>query len=719
MMIKANGEYLDFNGDIDIESRIKLFDQIDKSSGEFSYDISFDDNGHNRKILGIPRADTVKSIYQNVTSEIIDDIGQSIYLGKLQVNRIEGGQIISTFFAGNTDWFAQLSDPLSSLPLYRYDVDLNEGNIQASWLNDSGIVFPILDTGTLVTRSLANLKIEDFTSAFYIKTLFNEIFNPLGIKLEGDLINDSTFNKLVLASNGRNQDAIDDRSSFAKKITTQSLSGLSPAQRIFFTEQSVFPYFDGASDNMDSNGLYTADIKMAVDLSVTLELAELSPTCEDIFITVRINGVTVNSFTTNVCQTLIWSHVGSYILNAGDTLSVFAIPSALGASIDVTGGTFKVTPTFLYKVFGKASIPNWTKGEFVSNILRLFNALPSYNLASKTLTLDLFNKIKEKQYVDVSDELVVNTVDFSEFVSDYAKNNIFKYQESDSEDLRVYNISNFISYGSGNLTIENEYIQNTTTVIESDFTSPITYLNGIFDMSMERFNFVELDEIEDNEITSVSNSGGVPRFNITNADDIYSVGSLARLETTVTDYNGDWIVNAVTSSYITVNGLVYVSNATGSSKLMRHKITTDNNVYLFINIPNVVTNFFSSKTEFLLEDSTTFSTTAISYFNILSNGTAINRVYKQSLSFGAPNKPLNYQITMLDTYWPLFSRILDSPVMLMATGYFKRRTYDEIKSFLRPLMVKTEETVNLYYMNKLIGYKGSERGCEAQLIKLN
>ena len=714
MMLKANGEYLDFSGDIDIDSSIKLFDEIDKSSGEFSYDLEFDDNGVNRKILGIPRADTIKTIYRNVAAEILDDTGQSIYTGKLQVNRIQGGKIISTFFAGNADWFSMLSNPLASLPLYRYDTDLTEANIQASWLNDSGIVFPILDTGVLVTRSFANLKIEDFTSAFYVKTLFNEIFNPQGIKVQGDLIEDSTFKKLVVCSNGKSQDDVDARSSYVKKTTTQS--GISSLTKVTFQDETTFPFNDGSQGNF-AISTYTADVRMRVTSDVNLIF-----TSAFVFKTYfYVNGVSIFNFSAGgVVAPDTISKSLSIDLDAGDTLEIYVNPNI--GSFDLTGGSIRITPTYIYKAFGASSVPKWTQGEFVSNILRVFNVLPSYNVASKTLTLDLFNKIKDKPYVDVSDQIVIDTVDFSEFVSSYAKNNYFKYQESDDEDLREYNINNFISYGSGNLTINNDYIENSADIVESDFTAPITYLNGIFDMSMERFNFVELDEIDDKNITSVTNSSNVPRFNISNADNLFEVGDLVRIDTGADsdfEYNGEWVINAVTSSYITVNGAVFGTSADGTATLLKHKFTTDDNVYLFVNIPNVTVPTFSSKTEFTLEDATTFSTAGIAYFNMLSNGTAINKIYKQSLSFGAPNNLLNYQLTALDTYWPLFSRVLNDPVMLLATGYFKRKTYDEIKTFLRPLMVKTEETVNLYYMNRLIGYKGSDRGCEAQLIKLN
>ena len=716
MMIKANGEYLDFNGDIEIESQIKLFEEIDKSSGSFSYDLDFADNGLNRKILGIPRADTIKSIYQSVPSEVVDDTGQSVYIGKLQVNRIDGGRIISTFFAGNTEWFSLLSNSMSSLPLYKYDIDLTEANIVASWSEDSGIVFPLIDTGVLITRSYKNVKIEDFTSCFYVKTLFKEIFNPLGIKIEGDLINDPLFNQSVIASNGKSQGDIDDRSSYVSKTSVQA--GITTVEtKVTFQDETTFPYFDGSLNNFTSS-TYTADVRMTVRVELVLNITA------GVLSAARIrfykNAVEEFSYVAGVGGAISTSKSLTISLEAGDTIEIYALESNGIGSISVDSGSIKITPTYLYKVFGNSSVPiKWTQGEFVSNILRLLNVLPSFNVVTQTLTLDLFNRIKEKPLVDVSDQIVIDTVDFSEFVSSYAKNNIFKYQESEDEDLRVYNISNFISYGSGNLTIDNDYLEISADIIESDFTSPITYLNGIFDMSMERINFVQTDEIDSLTVTSVTDATGIASINITTPSTLFSIGNLVKVKTAADIYNGEWVIESVGAGFITVKGGYYSGNDTGTATLLKHTFTDDDNIYVFVNVPNVDTTFFSSKLEFLLEDDTPFNTTAIAYFNLLSNNTSINRVYKQSLSFGAVDNMLSYQLTLLQSYWPLFSRILNDPVMLLATGYFKRKTYDEIKTFLRPLMVKTEETVNLYYMNRLIGYKGSERGCEAQLIKLN
>lgn len=714
MMIKANGQYLDFTGDIEIESQVKLFEEIATSNGDYSYDIAIQDNAQNRKILGIPRADIVKTIYQTVPSEIIDDTGQSIYTGKLQVNRVEGGFISSTFFSGNTEWFNELSEPMSSLPLYRYDVDLTEANIQASWISDDGIVFPIMDTGALVTRSFSNLKVEDFTAGFYVKTLFNEIFNPKGIKVDGDFVEDATFKKLIVASNRKSQDETDARSSYAKSTSDQSIPVF---ETIKFQDESTFPYYDGGQNNYNNvTGEYTADVKMRANVSVNLNIRYTLLSSPPL-ITIAVNSVAIKQVFANSAQMYVSADAS---LNAGDILTV--ILSNTGGTVDaVLGSTLKIKPIFIYKSFGVSSVPGWSQVQFVSNILRLFNVLPSYNPISKTLTLDLFNNIKNKPYVDISNEVTIDTVDFSEFVSSYAKNNYFKYQESEDEDLRQYNISNFISYGSGDIVIDNDYIDDEADTVESDFTSPITYLNGVFDMSMERINFVELEESTDRPITSIDDPGsGRAAIKITNANTYFSVGDLVRIDSTDDSYNGEWVIDAVASGSITVNGLFYNTGAaTGTATLLRHKFTTDDSVYIFVNVPNVTNTFFTSKASINLGGSTTFTSSAIAYFNLLSNGTPINKVYKQSLSFGSVNNPTSYQLSLIDTYWPLFSRILNDPVSLIGSGNLKRTTFDKIKTFLRPVMVQTEETRNLYYVNRNRGYKGSERPCELQLIKLN
>jgi hypothetical protein len=718
MMVKVNDEHLDFDGDIEIEVQIKLFEEIQTSNGDYSYSFDLAKTNHNLKQLGLPFPDTIKSIYNNVECEIIDNSGFKIHRGSLQVNRIT--DVIScTFFGGNTQWFNRLNAPMSDLQLRKYDVDLTVANIQASFETVSGtkgIVFPILDAGALITRSFHNTVVEDHTPCFYVKTLFKEIFGAQGIKLDGDLFKDSVFNSLVVASNGRSEDDVKNRSCYVKKTTAQN--GVSSLTKITFQDETTFPYFDGSVGNFSAS-TFTADVKMIVDVTLVVvanggDVPIIGPIALS---AIYKNGVQIaGGMGTGGGAVTVFVKT-SIALEAGDTIEgYFDVVSGPGNIL--VGSTIQVTPTFIYRVFGSSSVPRWTQLQFVSNILRIFNALPSFNSDSNTLTINLFKDIKSKEPIDISDDIEINEIDYTEFVSSYAKRNLFTYQEGSDEDLRQYNITNFISYGSGALMIDNDFIENESDVLESDFTSPITYLSGAFDMSMERINFVELEEIDDKSITSVTDSGsGVIRLNMSNADDLFTDECIVRIESTNPEYNGEYVVAAVTSTFISVRGISFTTNATGTATLLRHKFTTDDSVYLFINVPTIQVLNFSNNVSINIQDSpSTF--VSVAYFNLLSNGRQINAKYKQSLSFGGVNNPLSYQLSILDTYWGIFSDILSDPVMPKVNGYFHQNKFKELKTFLRPVRIKTNETNNLYYLNRNRGYKDKHSPCYNELIKL-
>lgn len=173
MMIKVNGEYLDFDDQIEIERQIKLFQDIETSNGDFSYSFSLPKTQKNLAAIGNPTPDSIKSIYQNVACELFDDSGFSIQSGSLQIEGIF--DVIScSFFGGNNDWFRLLTPPLTYLnALKKYDVNLNVDSITQSWSKTKGLVFPILDTGALVTRGYRSLMVEDFTACIYVKDLLN------------------------------------------------------------------------------------------------------------------------------------------------------------------------------------------------------------------------------------------------------------------------------------------------------------------------------------------------------------------------------------------------------------------------------------------------------------------------------------------------------------------------------------------------------------------
>jgi hypothetical protein len=708
MMIRlSSGLFLEFNGDIEIERQVKLFEKLDETWGDFSYTFELPLTQNNLSALGLPFPDNKnKLVFQKVEADILTDGGEVLYRGYLRIERISN-VIETSFFSGNNNWMSLLSDPMTTLRLSHYDQVQTEANIVARFSETDGIVFPLMDTGALVTRSYRNTKPEDFLGCFYVKTLMQEIFLQSGLKLDGELVNDPFYNKMIVGCNTRSKVEVDRNSIYVGLNAAQALGAAFDSAPIDFNLQTN-PYFIGESVSFVGDSAYVASTDMIVD-------AEASMTA---------TGTLVLSFLISSgagypggAGTQVSISAKNIKLAAGQNISVIAT-NILGGAKTITSASFKVTPRFIYKAFGSSSVPQWSRVEFVSAILDLFNTVTDYDPATKTVTANFMGKIKSKPALDLSEYVQVTEVDYSEFVSSYGKRTTLGYEESSDEDLRDYNIMTFNRYGDGVLNVDNDFLPDSAELLRSDFTAPISYIQPKFDFSMERVPFVELEENGDEqEITSVTDSSDIPRFMITDADDFFEVNDLIRLDTTNLEYNGEWVIDAVTSTYITVRGLLFDIDATGSAIKLIHNLTSDDAVYLFVNTGERAVSHFSKNYSGIYINDTEYNDASLAFFNLIHNNTAVNTDFKQSLSFGEIVDPLFYQRTMIEAYWKVVEEILNDPVMMMLIGHLPEHIHRQLTP-LAPVYIKTLESTNLYYINNESGYKGSSRPCELKLIKL-
>ena len=127
-------------------------------------------------------------------------------------------------------------------------------------------------------------------------------------------------------------------------------------------------------------------------------------------------------------------------------------------------------------------------------MLSLFNVVTDYDAYTKTVTLNLFEKLKAKTPVDLSPYVEVEDVDYSDFISNYGKSTTLSYQASNDEDLSAYNVANFIKYGAASITVDNDFLPDTAALVDNKFTAPVSYINSALDCSVERVNFVELED---------------------------------------------------------------------------------------------------------------------------------------------------------------------------------------------------------------------------------
>jgi hypothetical protein len=726
MMIKVSNEFLEFDEQIEVEKQIKLFEDISTTDGDFSYSFELAKTLTNTRILQNPQPDNIsKLVYQKIPAKLLSDSGAETYDGYIRIERITEVYHCS-FFAGNNNWFGMLSGALQELNWSEYDIDQTEINIQSAIFNTSGVVFPVVDNGGLLTRGYQQLKVEDFVAGIYVKDVFNKVFSAHGIKIQGELLNDVNYQTAITIKNGRYQSEIDASSTFAQQSILQARPVELTEYTVLFDNDSVYPYFDGANNPYNPvTGIYTVPYKMRLKIEV-----ELTPDIVDADYNQRIylylNGVYTfvdiglaagglyNSATPGDSET--FTFVRSIIFNEGDTILFKSQwQQSIGSTQnDVVGGTVKFTPEFIYKAFGAAIVPSWTQQKYVSNIFRLFNVLASYKEANKTLTLNIFEKIKSKPAIDLSEYISETEIDYTEFISAYGKKSLLSFGENEDEELKK-RVQKLFSYEKGEIDVDNDFLNDSEDILESDFTFPIGYINSIFDMSIERLNLLSLSTGDSIEATTVTDSVGQARFAI--PDDIFQLSDLVRVEESTNPiYNGDWMVENQAAGYVELKGLPFSTVATAKLTKLVFEYEESDAVFILHHVPLYTVSKFSGKTFFAVEN-TDISTLAIAFSNLLQTGRQVNIDFIYSLSFSGEGNPLHYQQTLIDQYFRLFGKMLNDPVKLFSVAHIPQYIYDQI-DFLSPAKILTEETQNVYYMNKMSGYKSSDRPCVLELIKI-
>lgn len=722
MMIRVSGEYLDFDDVIEMEKQIKLFEDISTTDGDFSYSFELQKTLHNTRLLRNPFPDNrAKLVYQRIAAQLLGDSGAVTYDGYIRIERVTDVYECS-FFSGNNNWFGMIDGQLQDLDFSIYDIDQNEVNIIDSWSATEGLVFPLLDNGGLITRSWAQLKIEDFVGGIYVKTIFQKIFTSAGIKIQGELLEEWRYKHLLCVSNSKNDDLINAATSYIEKNQVQVLP-FNSEQKVTWDNDTVLPFFDGAYNAFDlANDQYVAPLKMTVVL--TLNDSYIGTGFFGVtLIRIKLNSVVIRERAFGAPENVEVACSMSMVIqmNPGDVLEVYQIQiNSDGDAGQILRGTLKITPTYIYRTIGSSVVPNWTKQQFVSNVLRIFNVLPSYDAGTATLTLNLFEKITSKPSIDLSPYISDTEIDYQDFISDYGQSSIFSYEEVEYEQLKTYNKGKYLKYGQGVIPVDNGFLEPEKEILKSDFANPIAYNNPVFDASLELTNLIELEEGEEIQFADVANDGfGDAAFQDPNG--VFLVGDLARIVDSSNEvYNGDWVVKSTPSGHVVFNGLPFDTAATGTIKKLNYKYSSNEDVFLFLNIPNYAVNKFSNAS--IVFDSGGFypieiNNVALAYFDIINTGKQINQDFIYSLSFGELNDPLRYQFGMIEGYFRLFSAVLQDPVKLISTCTVPYDVYNRI-NFLQPIKIRTEETQNQYYLNRISGYKESYLDSEWQLIKL-
>ena len=728
MLLKVQGEYLDFNDDVEIERQFLLLNDID-SIGDFSYGFNIPITKKNKRILGVTDSrQGTKIIYNNLNTELQNSSGITIYRGVLKVEGVTD-TIETSFISGNTDWIEQITGSCLDINFDLVGVSgvaKSGANIISTFTAESGIVFPIIDTGLIYNRLKSDNTIaptfyeEDFQQCIYAKTVMQAIFAGAGIKLEGELLGEYLYQNLLLSSNNVNgtQDLLNRRSTRASKTSNQSIS--TSFTQVTFTDDSSFPNYNTGGRYNTSTSEWTADKAMRITAKAYVTLSASATS----YLQIKINGVAVGvgSVTgTENTTVLKWEIVNNrpqpYAdVEAGDVVTVeFRVTSG---SVNVQAGSyFEVTAVSFTDVIPQSILGTMEKTDFVSSVFKMFGVIPSYNAETKTLTCNLLKRLKEHTPKEIKGKVIGE--DFTEVLQGYGRQTLFTYEDGEVDQTEDYNRMNDVPYGGGALEIDNDYIEDSEE-IPINFCVGYAYSNQPLGTILTRCNFREFEDDGDEvSISSVTDSGGVALFTTSTAHGL-SVGDWVLISETSTDeYVGAGkVATTPLSTTFTITGISIGSTATGT--MIKQKVieNSSDKVFAFVNISDINISLVTTSLSFIIVEGSLESLVAYAYTALPYNTEiSAHNSHKHTIHFQNVNIPGYMQVGLIDNFYPTLKAILNDPVLCKVEALIPEADFLNLSS-QTPIKFYSRDGYGLYYLNKITGYKGSHMPCEVELIKL-
>lgn len=694
MILKIPNGFLELTDEIEVERKVKLFEDFSTVDGDFSYSFTIPRTLQNEEKLKVYSSNNVlKPWAKKVPAELLDDDGLLIHVGFIRIeNRLIHEYSVS-FFSGNTNWIEELNFNL-------LDIDWSEYDPSGSYFftETEGVVTPLTDRGMLQNRKTAMFSADDFQGYIYVKTAFQRILREVGMKITGDILKDPIYNKLITSAgtNKALQEEIDKREVFVGKSVNQTITDT--YTNVVLPNVSD-PYYNSDLGNWDTvTNRYTFDIA-AKFITVEYKLI-FTPSIVNYFdVRVLMNG-TDTVFSKVYSKTKIIQDKIEYLpgVNIGDyfEIQVRKSSSFFTDRTMVANSWVKIYPTKFYKIFTQSIIPDMTATDFISNVFRMLNLMVVYNPTSKTITTKKFDSVLSDEPVDVSEYVTIQEDNFEEFISDYFKNNWLVWKDQSNDFVDQYNQSNILPYGAGSIPIDNDFLDSEGTILEMDFAAPWQQLYGFLGLELPLTDFGSTTVIETRDLTSVTqdSSGGdsVAVFH-------YSGSAIGRSvvirisESSIEEYNGEYYAVSLSVAQFFAY-TPYLGNATGKIEILEFVPSSSDPVFL-LNNPGLEIGDISGVDVFYVGNLASRTTIAVANFLPTEN-------FRGSLSFS----------DLIPIYFSGTSKLLNNGVKCFANGNIPNKVHRDI-DFLRPIRVNE----SVYYLDRESGYKGSKFNVTLELIK--
>ena len=407
----------------------------------------------------------------------------------------------ATFFSGASDWISLLEGSIRDVDLSDFDHAFSLIDIAAGLVKTSEYLYPLIDYGTWEnTSGLTGDRVElfDLKPAVFVRDLLKYMFREIHWNIDGEVMDDFWFQRLIIPFssaefNHAGSWAADRSLEMVKGAAQSQTGGVEPVtftgtvhEPTEWNGTDTYTAGDNINVNIKCSCIFTAaagnpDLQIFIDAAV---VATTSVTGAGEFI-VEIDDQAVPSGSTIKIQ--MDDNAGTWTIEAFTArLTIEVQPEIL------LGNSFEFI----------SMLPDISKKDLLRYIFIHRGIIPSSDNFSKTLTLSFFKSVNQDTQDDWTEKIDgLKRVDYTELFESYGQNTWFRYQSSEDEKLKSYEISNNKNYGDGKITIANEFLEKDVDFYDAPFSGTVNYrsLKGRANLPFIQFssNGTDFTELQD------------------------------------------------------------------------------------------------------------------------------------------------------------------------------------------------------------------------------
>lgn len=405
------------------------------------------------------------------------------------------------YFGSNSDWINLIENKsLRDLSFFELAHEYNLQNVIAGMTSTENYCYPVINYGRFTNRVSSQIDInnQELVPAMFSKAVLFKIFEEAGIKVEGTLLSDILFSKMILPWVGTDEVypaqtmtflSLTDNGRFLADVPL-FINGILGSNDTVINSgpASYFNAVTGAIVNASAFGgmffSYSYDITVA-GLSTSLEIRRTTYNSSNVVSSsnVIVNTASNGNFTGSETDLFIppGGRVQFEYLNDN-------VGTNLDSTLIFTSSTTIMTP--------EKTLPDVSQRDFVRYVVAAFGVLIRYNEVSKTIFFDLSNQLYAnlENAPDWSGKLDVSkgrSQNFIDFIEQYSQENLFSYQEIDGKNI-----------GTGILSVLDNTLPDNQNFYEAPFAATQIIKTG-FGCGTIDFPFIEV--FEDDADTEIDN----------------------------------------------------------------------------------------------------------------------------------------------------------------------------------------------------------------------